>query len=233
MRHNLMILGLILVLGGCDGVETGLPMPDGGASINTAINTSVDATTRTATYTYYRPSSSVITTATGTYTVIAPGGAFTWAERTVATATHTAMGNGIITVTDVTYATVTNTATLAETYARPVSGMKNPCYRVPQTTLCVGQTVFSGGFTDCGWNGINNKCYGTEWCEPSVPMTNGSSLRPASAKCVSGQQTFTYNPGELLMWGNDMMGTWNYSGANGSPDGHICIPNTQVVTINC
>lgn len=269
MKLNLMILGLVLVFGGCEGEGVNpvgptrgvatrtttdtvtLTATDGTTSTttetatetvtvvdtdtgtvtgttnatNTKTNTLVAGATITATYTYY--SAGRLATQTGTYTVVAPAGStFTWIGTE--TATNTTI----------------NTSTLAVTDVRPVPGMSNPCNN---RNACSDASI--GAFSSCGWNGDDNKCYYTMWCGPSVLSVgqnyaqgslfgNGTvpllSQRPASAKCGTGQATFTYNPGELLMWQpNSYDARWNYSGAGGYKDGNVCAPNVQVVTINC
>lgn len=86
----------------------------------------------------------------------------------------------------------------------------------------------------CGWEPATNLCFQTTWCEDSVPSAglnvSGTGqkihLMPKSADCKDGSASFA--PGTLRIWGQTVTGSvssWNY--------GYMCVPNVQIITVNC
>lgn len=177
---------------------------------------------------------SVLTTQTVTYTGV-----------DIPTATRTmSMAGGVATVT-VTLNT-TQTKTSVATFVRPVR-VENPCYT--SNSACYSIVSQPGAparvFGTCGWDVAGNACYSTPWCEPSVSSVGQNGIqpglpfqapvyqRPASAKCGAGQKSYTYNPGELFLWGESVTDSIYTVGGGPTDHSYLCVPNEQFVTINC
>lgn len=105
----------------------------------------------------------------------------------------------------------------------------NPCGTAPGCTI-----------STCGWDVKTGKCWSTPWCEPSVPVNNiaGKMLgvRPASAICDDGVNTYTYQPDTIMVWGSTITGsdlTDTYTIAHaGEVNGFVCVPNGYY-RVNC
>jgi len=172
-----------------------------------------------------------------TQTVTYTGVDIPTATRTVSQSGST----GIVTVS----VDSTQTAISTKTFVRPIDNgtldAANPCFY--GNSACY-RLVNRSYIATCGWESAANKCYSSPWCEPSVASVGQNGIqpglptmvpvqqRPASAKCAAGQKTYTYNPGELLLWG-DMVISSSYAIGQAPNDGYLCVPNAQFITINC
>ena len=227
------------------GTNTGASTATSTAAVQTQTWTQISyslTTTAVAGYGYTTALASGIVTQTATYT-----------GTSSPTTTQTArVFNGVGTYTVI----ATQILPMLATVAVPVN-VKNPCFAPNSACYALVPASPTPGTTQqalatCGWDSVKNACYATPWCEPSVASTQANGIqpglnylspsyqRPASAKCESGQKTFTYLPGQLLMWG--MWEVWSEPGITSSEytssyirpiDGYLCVPNQQVITINC